>query len=80
MIWHIELEDAYSRCLKNWGRVCWKVCMRLALLFELRNQGIAVQSQVPVPVLYKEIQLELGFRLDLLVENEVIIEIKSVEA
>lgn len=36
-----------------------------ALLFELLQKGIAVQAQVAVPVLYKSIQLELGFRLDL---------------
>lgn len=51
-----------------------------ALLFELQHQGIAVQAQVPVPVLYKDVQLELGFRLDLLVQGQVIIEIKSVES
>lgn len=50
-----------------------------ALLFELQNQGLSVQAQVPVPVLYKDVRLELGFRLDLLVEHEVIIEIKSIE-
>ena len=50
-----------------------------ALMFELSAKGMQVQSQVPVPVLYKSIQLELGFRLDILVENSVVIEIKSVE-
>ena len=50
-----------------------------ALLFELLQSGLNVQAQVPVPVLYKSIQLELGFRLDLLVENNIIIEVKSVE-
>jgi len=50
-----------------------------ALLFELLQKGITVQAQVPVPVLYKSVQLELGFRLDLLIENKIIIEIKSVE-
>lgn len=51
-----------------------------ALFFELNSKGMYVQAQVPVPVLYKSIQLELGFRLDLLVEHQVIIELKSVEA
>ena len=50
-----------------------------ALLFELQSQQFSVQSQVPVPVIYKSIPLELGFRLDLLIENEVVIEVKSVE-
>jgi GxxExxY protein len=50
-----------------------------ALLFELLQKDISAQAQVPVPVLYKSVQLELGFRLDLLVENQIIIEIKSVD-
>lgn len=50
-----------------------------ALIFELNTQNLNVQSQIPVPVIYKSIPLELGFRVDLLVENEVIIEVKSVE-
>lgn len=40
---------------------------------------MGVQSQIPIPVIYKSVQLELGFRLYTLVENEVIVEVKSVE-
>ncbi len=49
------------------------------LLFELRKQGLDVKSQVPLPVYYEGNKLEIGFRLDLLVNEKVIIEIKSVE-
>ena len=49
------------------------------LLFELQKQGLEVKSQVPLPVYYEGTKLELGFRLDLLVNDKVIIEIKSVE-
>lgn len=51
-----------------------------ALAFELINLGLKVKSQVPLPVQYKNVNLELGFRIDLLVEEKIIIEIKSVEA
>ncbi|SEU03687.1 GxxExxY protein [Hymenobacter actinosclerus] len=51
-----------------------------ALLYEIRQAGLKVRSQVPLPMLYKEQQLEVGFRLDLLVEEKVIVEIKSVDA
>ncbi len=51
-----------------------------ALVYELTAGGICVSSQVAVPVHYKEVQLELGFRMDILVENLVIIEIKSIES
>lgn len=50
-----------------------------ALLVELNQKGLNAKSQVGLPVVYKNIQLELGFRIDILVENKVIIEIKSVE-
>lgn len=49
------------------------------LMYELQKQELKVQRQVPLPVIYEETKLELGFRLDLLINNKVIIEIKSVE-
>jgi len=51
-----------------------------ALAFELDKEGYTVQKQKGLPVKYQDQQLELGFRLDLLVNNRVIIEVKSVEA
>jgi GxxExxY protein len=50
-----------------------------ALTYELNTIGLKVRNQVPVPVVYKEVKLDIGFRLDLIVEEQVIIEIKSVE-
>ena len=50
-----------------------------ALLYELLQMGLKAISQVGLPVTYNDVQLELGFRLDILVEDSVIIEIKSVE-
>ena len=50
-----------------------------ALAYELKKAGCEVQTQVPFPVIYEEIKLEIGFRLDLLINECVIIEIKSVE-
>ena len=50
-----------------------------ALTFELEKEKLVVKREVPVPVFYEEIKMEVGFRIDLLVENKVIIEIKSVE-
>ncbi|OBX24963.1 GxxExxY protein [Gelidibacter algens] len=49
------------------------------LSFELRKQGLEVKNQVPLPVFYEGTKLELGFRLDLLVNEKVVVEIKSVE-
>jgi GxxExxY protein len=50
-----------------------------ALLIELRNNGLSVQKEVPIPVFYNEENLNIGFRLDILVNKKVIIEVKSVE-
>ncbi len=50
-----------------------------ALAYELREKGLNIKTQVALPVVYKETQLELGFRIDILVEDKVIIELKSIE-
>ncbi|GAB4286767.1 MAG: GxxExxY protein [Candidatus Dojkabacteria bacterium] len=58
------LESAYEECL----------------YYELQNAGLNVKKQLALPLVYKEIKLDNGYRIDLLVENKVIIEIKSVDA
>ncbi len=58
------LESSYEHCL----------------LFELCNRGLKVQQQVSLPLRYKEVQLEVGYRIDIWVERKLIIEVKSVEA
>ena len=52
----------------------YKVC----LVRELITRGLRVESEVPVPVTYKGLHLDCGFRLDLLVDGDVIVEVKSV--
>lgn len=50
-----------------------------ALCFDLTEKGLKVESQVPMPLVYKEVKQDIGYRLDLLVENKIVVEIKSVE-
>lgn len=57
------LESAYEECL----------------MFELEKVGLFVERQKPIPVIYKDIYLECGYRIDLLVENAVVIELKTTE-
>ena len=57
------LESAYEECL----------------YFELKQSGLNVDKQKPLPLVYKDVKLEAGYRIDLLVENSVIVEIKSVD-
>ena len=58
------LESAYQTCL----------------LYELRLRRLKVECQKPLPVFYKDVMLDCGYRLDLVVENQVVVEIKSVSA
>ncbi len=56
------LESAYEACLVH----------------ELRNQGLNVETQVPQPVVYEDVRIDAGYRIDLIVAGVVIVEIKSV--
>lgn len=64
---------------KNLGPGLLESVYEAALLYELKKYNLEVKSQVVLPILYDGIDLEIGFRLDILVEEKVIIEIKSVE-
>ena len=54
----------------------YKVC----LYYELISSGLSVEKEKPLPIVYKDIKLDQGYRIDLLVENKVVIELKTVEA
>ena len=58
------LESTYETCLA----------------YELKQMGLDVKQQQALPLVYKEVKLDAGYRIDLLVENKVIVEIKSVDA
>ena len=57
------LENAYEACLAH----------------ELRKQGLTVQTQVQLPVVYDGVRLDIGYRVDVLVEDCIIVELKAVE-
>jgi GxxExxY protein len=58
------LESSYKECL----------------FYELTKSGLFTEKEKPVPLIYEEVKLDVGYRLDLFVENKVVVEIKSVEA
>jgi GxxExxY protein len=58
------LESAYQECL----------------FYVLQKEGLKVEKEKPMPLVFEEVKLDCGYRIDLLVENKVVIEIKSVEA
>ena len=57
------LESAYKECLA----------------FKLQNSGLHIQKEKPMPLIFEEVKLDCGYRIDILVESKVVIEIKSVE-
>lgn len=61
------------------GPVLYESVYQAILKYELEKTGLEVKSEVPVPVIYDGIKHDLGFRIDLLVNDKVIIELKSVE-
>jgi len=58
------LESAYQECL----------------FYEIVNSGLNVEKQKVLPIVYKDIKLDHGYRIDLLIENKIVIELKTVEA
>ena len=58
------LESSYKECL----------------FYELSKEGLFVEKEKALPLVYEEIKLDIGYRLDLFVENKVVVEIKSIEA
>ena len=57
------LESSYEECL----------------FYELKTAGLMVEKQKALPLVYKDVKLDIGYRIDLLVENKVVIEIKTVD-
>jgi GxxExxY protein len=58
------LESAYEECL----------------FYELKKSNLKVEKQKALPLIYEEVKLDVGYRIDLLIENKFIVEVKSVEA
>jgi GxxExxY protein len=58
------LESAYEECL----------------FYEIKKTGFDVQKQKALPLVYEEVKLDIGYRIDIIIENKLILEIKSVEA
>ena len=58
------LESAYEECLA----------------YELQKEGLVVERQKPIPVVYQEVKLDCGYRIDLLIENRIVVELKSIDS
>ena len=74
-----DIRGAAFKVYNNLGPGMLESVYEHALTFELRALGHTVKNQVGIPVSYMKSKLELGFRLDILVDDLVIIEVKSVD-
>jgi GxxExxY protein len=71
--------DAAFKIHTTLGPGLFESVYEAALEYELQKRGLRVEHQIGLPVHYEEVRLELGFRVDLIVDGKVIVEIKSVE-
>lgn len=78
-ITHEILDSAY-KVHSALGPGLLESAYRACLAYELRKKGIKVEEEKPLPLIYEEVKLDCGYRLDLLIENEVVIELKTVDA
>ena len=74
------IVDAAFKIHKTLGPGLLESVYQATLSYELQTRGLQVLQQVPLPVEYEGVKLEIGFRVDLIGNSKVIIEIKSVEA
>ncbi len=71
--------DSALKVHKELGPGLLESTYEACLLFELQNKGLKVVQQKALPVIYQDVKLDCGYRIDLMIEDKVIIEIKSVE-
>lgn len=74
------LLDAAFQVHKELGPGLLESTYEACLSYEASERGLFIETQLPLPVIYKEVKLECGYRIDLRAEKKVIVEIKAVEA
>jgi GxxExxY protein len=75
-----QIVDAALRVHSKLGPGLLESAYEAALLYELRKRGLDVASQVLLPVIYDGVHIDVGYRLDLIVDERVIVEIKAVDS
>ena len=75
-----EVVDAAMKVHSALGAGLLDTVYEVCLAYELNQRGFRTASQLPLPVIYRGVRIDLGFRLDILVENLIVVEIKAVDA
>jgi GxxExxY protein len=74
-----EVVDAAFKVHSTLGPGLLESVYEICLAHELSKRGLKIQTQVPFPIVYDDVRLEAGLRIDLVIENQLIVEIKAVE-
>jgi GxxExxY protein len=74
-----EIVDAAFHIHKYFGPGMLESAYQTVLIHELNKRGLQLKSEVPIPIVYEGVQITTGFRADVIVEDKVIIELKSIE-
>ena len=71
--------ESYQRVLKTLGPGLLEKAYQTILAYELKKHGLIVETEVALPVIYEDVILDQAYRVDILVENKVILELKAVD-
>jgi GxxExxY protein len=74
-----EILDSAYKVHTALGPGLLESAYRVCLAYELRKKGLKVEEEKPVPIIYEEVKLTCGYRMDLLVEDAVVVELKTVD-
>ncbi len=80
---HEELTNTIIGCAievhRNLGQGLLESAYQECLMYELIKSGLSVKKEIAMPIIYKEVKLNQGYRIDLLVEDKIVLELKSVD-
>ena len=75
-----EIVDVAFKIHSTYGPGLLESVYQTIMAYELDKRGLSIRTQKPIPLVHETIRMEVGFRADLIVENKVLVELKSVEA
>lgn len=75
-----EIIDSAYKVHSVLGPGLLESAYRACLVYELRKKELYVEEEKPLPLIYEEVKLEMGYRIDILVEKKVVVELKTVES
>jgi len=74
-----EILDASYKVHTELGPGLLESAYRACLVYELKNRDLYIEEEKPLPLIYEDVKLKTGYRIDLLVEKKVVVELKTVE-